>query len=235
MIDASRVTYDFTTSFPDISAPATTGLTSSYTISAITSSTTFPRVGDTASADGTYYYYVPSASLNGHDTISITAGRSVVITFTNTTGTVLQTTGNAEIDIPANANLTIYAAGDIQIAGNGLLNGSTSTPNQPKNVQIYGTRSANTAASSGMQDIQIAGNGYLSAVTYTPNANVRINGNGETYGAVIANQVTMVGNANFHYDESLANLSASNIYGLTKWRELSTTADRAVYDTQLNF
>jgi hypothetical protein len=249
-IDATRVTYDFTTSFPDSSAPDTTKLTHSYTLSAINSSTTLPDTssGHLASSDGKYYYYVPSISLAGSDKLTISPGYEVVLTVTGTSGTTVSTDGNAEIYIspqttissttyPA-AKLSMYVAGDINLAGNGVANGvegATGAPNTPSNFQLFGTRSATDAATLGQQNFQIRGNGYLSAIVYAPNANVSVNGNGDTYGAVVANQVFLNGNGNFHYDESLANFTNSSIYGLTKWRELTTPDERNAYATQLTF
>jgi hypothetical protein len=53
-------------------------------------------------------------------------------------------------------------------------------------------------------------------------------------GSIVANNITVVGNAAFHYDESLANWGANNPYGIVKWRELLTAADRAAYASVLN-
>jgi hypothetical protein len=245
-IDPSRVTYDFTTNFPDVSAPSSGGLTHSYTIAAITGSQTLPVSGDLAAADGKYYYYVPSIDIAGHDAITITAGTNVVLTVTGTTGTTVHASGNSEIDIqpavvsggvtttPA-ASLAMYVAGDISITGNGVVDGGSTAPNPTTSFQLFGTRSASAASVSGMQSFDIKGNGYLSGIVYAPNANVGVGGNGATYGAVVANQVSMNGNGNFHYDESLANITSSNIWSVSKWRELTTQSDRSTYSTQLSF
>ncbi|MBW8781843.1 MAG: hypothetical protein JF599_08150 [Verrucomicrobia bacterium] len=235
VIDPTRVTYDFTTNFPDVSAPASTSVTQSYTIAAITGDTTLPRPGDAAASDGNYYYYVPSISISGNDVVSITAGKNVVVSVTNTTGTTVSGSGNSEIDIPSTSTLTMYTAGDVSLTGNGVVNGGSSTPNQPIAFQLYGTRSATTAASSGMQTFAIKGNGYLSGVVYAPNANVDVNGNGDTYGAVVCNQARMNGNGNFHYDLSLANTLTVSSWTLSKWRELTTASDRTTYATNLSF
>ncbi|HTJ79573.1 MAG TPA: hypothetical protein VL357_11310 [Rariglobus sp.] len=231
VIDPTRVTYDFTTNFPDVTPPTTSG----YTIAAITSATTLPISGNLPAADGKYYYSVPSITLNGHDTISITAGADVVITVTNTTGTSVQASGNSEIDIPSTSTLAMYVAADVSMTGNGVVNGTSTVPNQPLAFQLYGTRSATTAASVGQQAIAIKGNGYLSGVVYAPNANVDVNGNGDTYGAIVCNQASMNGNGNFHYDESLATSLSTSAWSVSKWRELSTASDRNTYATNLNF
>lgn len=236
VIDPTRVTYDFTTNFPDVSAPATASLDHSYTIAAITGNKTLPVAGDLPNtSDGKYYYSVPSIDIAGSDTITITAGRNVVLTVTDTTGTTVKAAGNSEIDIPTTSTLAMYVTGNIAITGNGVVNGSSTTPNPTTSFQLYGTRTAAATATLGMQDFNIKGNGYLAGIVYAPNANVGVGGNGATYGAVVANQVSMNGNGNFHYDESLANIASTNIWSVSKWRELTSLSDRNTYTTQLNF
>ena len=44
-----------------------------------------------------------------------------------------------------------------------------------------------------------------------------------------------VGNAAFHYDESLGNFGGSNPYRVSKWKELTTAADRAAYASVLSW
>jgi len=105
-------------------------------------------------------------------------------------------------------------------------------------AKLYGTRTAAQAGTSGDQNISIAGNGVLSGVVYAPNANISMNGggnNGIVLGSMIGDTIGVTGNSTFHYDESLANLSSSNIWGVTKWRELSSASDRTTYTDQLNF
>ena len=231
VIDPTRVTYDFTTNFPDVSTPSNAPIT----ISAITGSKTLPVAGDIVAGKTTYYYSVPSITLAGSEVVALTAGYNVVLTVTDTTGTTVKASGNSEIDIPSTSTLTMYVAGDIALTGNGVVNGTSSVPNQPLAFQLYGTRSAATAASVGMQDLAIKGNGYLAGVVYAPNANVKVAGNGDTYGAIVCNQASMNGNGNFHYDESLANTLSTSAWSVSKWRELSTSSDRVTYNDKLTF
>lgn len=111
------------------------------------------------------------------------------------------------------------------------MNGGTTsaTANQPKNFQIWGTKT------SGIQDIQIAGNGVLSALVYAPQGSVKINGNGDVTGSVIANDITVVGNAAFHYDESLADMDGVNPFRISRWSELTSESDRADYLDELSW
>lgn len=245
-INADRVTYDFTTSFPDVTEPTT----SEYTISAITGATTLPRTGDTPAADGNYYYSVSSISLSGNGSI-LTIGNgsnaNVVITVTGSTGSTVSVSGNGGIDIASGSTLTMYSAGDVSIGGNGVTNGSydpdsplssTNATNSPSSFQFYGTRSASAVETSGEQSISISGNGVLSGVVYAPNADISLTGggsSGQILGAMVGNTVSVTGNSIFHYDEALSNLASSNLWTVSKWRELASASDRAAYDSQLDF
>ncbi len=242
-IDTSHVTYDFTTSFPDATVPTTT-----YSIGTINTNgtaVTLPRAGDVPNSDGTYYYSVPSISLSGNGGSLVISGSlvgvahpNVVVVVTNTNGTVVSSTGQSGISIDSGASLSMYTSGDVSLAGNGVMNGTNANPNQPKAFELYGTRTSAQAASGGQQSISISGNGILSGIVYAPNANITMTGggnNGIILGAMVGNNISVTGNSTFHYDESLANLNNSNIWGVTKWRELASASDRATYNDQLNF
>jgi hypothetical protein len=242
-IDSTRVTYDFTTSFPDATAATTAG----YTLPAISNggTTTLPRAGDTPASDGKYYYSIPSISLSGNGNELAIAGGNVVINLTNTASTTLSVAGQGSINIATGSTLAVYTAGNVSIAGNGVSNGtydpadpisSANTPNQPSSFQLYGTLPATSAPP--YQSIAISGNGILSGVVYAPNASISLNGggsSGQVLGAMVGNTVAVTGNSTFHYDESLANLGAGNLWGLSKWRELTSTSDRNAYASDLNF
>jgi hypothetical protein len=247
-IDTSHVTYDFTTSFPDVSAPSS-GITQSYTIAAIGSSITLPRAADAASSDGKYYYYVPSISLSGNGTTLSIGGSSakVVIILTAASGNSVSISGHGGIAIPTGSSLAMYTSANVAIAGNGVANGTynaaqalsaSNTPNQPIAFQLYGTRSEAQVATSGKQNFSISGNGVLSGIVYAPNADVSMNGggnSGQVLGAMVADTVSLTGNSVFHYDESLSKFGSSNLWAVTKWRELTTTSDRNAYAAQLAF
>jgi hypothetical protein len=232
--DPSRIASDFTASLDDVTAPTTSG----YTLVAITSPITLPRVGDTAAADGKYYYDVPSVTLNGSATNMITVSGNVVLRVTSTVGTVMSLGGNASITINSGANLAVYTAGDVDLGGNGVINGGTTagTINQPVNFQFWGTKA--TTALGTPQSINIHGNGAFSGIVYAPFAALRLSGGGSSggiWGSAVAKNITIVGNENFHYDESLASYGSNNPFGITKWRELVSAADRATYSSQLSF
>lgn len=215
-IDPTRVSGDFTYNFQQITTPST-----GVGISAISSTTTL--------TSGTYR--VPSISLSGSKQLNIAPNSNVVIIVTASAGSsAISTTGNAGINVPAGSTLTIYAEGDIKIAGNGLLNGN----NSPATVQIYGSIPSGGSAPATAQDVQIAGNGALSASVYAPNASIKVNGNGDVMGSIVGNDITMTGNAAFHYDESLANLGGGP-FGISGWQELTKSSQRDGVAANLNF
>jgi len=72
----------------------------------------------------------------------------------------------------------------------------------------------------------------LSAIVYAPFGSVKINGNGDVCGSVVANDITVVGNAAFHYDESLGNFGG-NPYRVTAWTELTSASDRTAACTAI--
>lgn len=226
-MDMSRVSTDFSTSFDPVSPPTT----ASYVLGAITSDLDLPRATDVA-VSGVYYYTATEISFN-NKTLAIkkktlvSPSSNVVITLTNTSSSINIGGGSGALNIETGSTLQIYAPGDIKIAGNGAMNGGTTalTANQASNLQIWGTKT------SGIQDIQIAGNGVLSAVVYAPQGSVKINGNGDVVGSVVANDITVVGNAQFHYDEALGDFGGNNPFRVSTWRELTTAAARNAITT----
>jgi hypothetical protein len=225
-MDMSRVSTDFAASFDPVTAP-TTYAYSNYG-GVIDDNETLPRATDPISADG--YYYITADSINFNNKLLIIRDK-VILKLTNASTAIDMAGGSSEIRVLTGAELQVYAPGDIKIAGNGLTNGGTTNASvaQPVKCQFYGTKT------SGVQDIQIAGNGVLSAVVYAPQGSVKINGNGDVSGSVVANDITVVGNATFHYDESLGNFGGNNPYRVSLWKELTTAADRNAVSSVLNW
>jgi hypothetical protein len=206
-VDTTRVATDFTANFDDATNPA--------------GGSTIGSIGATLGTAGTTATFRFGGTINS----SLTIHGNVTLILTALPGTsAINLTGGDGLTLAANATLTIYTAANVKIAGNGVLNNNVS----PVTFQLWGT-----GVSGGGQDIQIAGNGALKGIVYAPNADLKINGNGDVMGSVVANNITVVGNAAFHYDESLANWGANNPYGIVKWRELTTATDRATYTTVL--
>jgi Tfp pilus assembly protein PilX len=226
-VDPDRISADFTSDLDPVEAPSTTA----EDLGGISGNRTLPEAGDTPAADGKYYYTTTGINLN-NKTLTIAAGKDVVLTAN---GDIKVGGGSGLIQIKTTGSLTIYTAHDVTIGGNGAANGTsagasltTTEAQQPLNFQIWGT--SNTS-----QSIDIKGNGTLSAIVYAPNADVFVNGNGDVLGSVVAKNVTMVGNAAFHYDESLADFGTNSPYGISKWTELTTAASRLDYSGKLDW
>lgn len=205
-IDGSRVATDFNAELPAVAAP--------------TDGTFLAAVGSVLGTPGTATRWrCHSLSLSGNQTLTIQGNVTLVLTAPSGTA-ALSVTGNARIQIAAGASLTLYTEGNVKIAGNGIGNANV----QPLTFQLWGTN-----ATPGGQELQVAGNGTLRAAVYAPNASVKINGNGDAMGAIVAHDLTFVGNAAFHYDEALATYGNNTPFGITKWRELDTAEARAGY------
>lgn len=215
-MDMSRVSTDFSANFDPVAQPA-----GGSAIAAVTSATTLGAAGTTN------VFVTSNINLSGGASSKLVIQGDVTLYLTAAAGTdAISLTGNAGIEIAPGAKLVVYTAGNVKIAGNGLLNGGTTTAtcNQPINCQFWGTSTSTTK-----QDFQIAGNGALSCIAYAPNASLKINGNGDVCGSFVANDITVVGNALFHYDESLGNFGGGNPFRVTRWNELNKPEDKAAY------
>ncbi len=207
-IDPARISTDFTANFPPVAAPnGGTG------IPAITSSLTLGTAGTTTT------WRCPYIKLAGNDQLVIQGNVTLILTAPFGTQAV-DITGRAEISIPAGSSLALYVEGNALVAGNGLANANAA----PVSCLIWGTNT-----SSGGQVIRLAGNGALKLALYAPNAAVTLNGNGDMMGSVVADTITLSGNAAFHYDESLADYGTNMPLGVSKWRELTSAQDRQKY------
>jgi hypothetical protein len=185
---------------------------------------TLPRVTDLPNTDGKYYIRLSSISSSGNATniLTIDTNKSVVLLFDTAQGNdSISLTGNASMSILSGANLEIYTAGNVRIAGNGVTNAN----NYPSSMQIWGT----ATSTSPTQSVDVTGNGALKSIVYAPQADITIRGNGDVMGSIVGNNISVAGNASFHYDESLANWGGTNPYGITSWKELTSAADRNTY------
>ena len=206
-IDTNRIATDFNAEFENITAPI--------------DGTTIPSIGTTLGTLGeTTKWRTHSISLSGNQTLTILGHVTLVLTAPSGSS-ALSMTGNSMLIIPEGSSLTLYAEGDIKIAGKGLANANI----QPVTARIWGTN-----PTLGAQLLHIAGNGDLRAVVYAPNAEVKINGNGNVMGSVVGNTITLTGNAAFHYDESLSDFGDNAGFSISKWRELITPDERSPYD-----
>jgi len=203
-VDPARVATDFNATFPAVTAPA--------------DGTWVSPLGSTLGVTGTTTRWrTPTLTLSGKQTLTILGNVTLIITAAHGE-TAISLTGQAGIIIPAGSSLTIYTAGDIKTAGNGVANANI----QPSSFQIWGTDATDAG-----QSITLAGNGSLKAVIYAPCGDVSLNGNGDMMGAVTARNITLTGNATFHYDAALSDFSDNAPYGTDSWRLLSAAERQA--------
>jgi hypothetical protein len=200
-----------------------------------------PRAGDTVpNGTGDYAgYYVYEAVKIDLDAEKLTINGKVVIKLTAGGTNFSITGGDGEVAIAANGYLALYTGGDVAIAGRGVSNGidgsdtdllvdELSELNQPKQFQLFGTATTS-------QTINYAGSGLFSGVVYAPAAQISIVGNGAICGSVVGDSINLSGNAQFHYDESLADMGADSPFRISKWKELTTATDRNAYYSIINW
>ncbi len=205
-VDPSRVSTDFNADFSVLTAP--------------TDGTYLASVGATLGTAGTSTRWrCPSISLTGSQTLTI-FGQVTLILSDGAGAQTLSVAGTAAIIISTGSSLTIWTEGDVKIAGRGLVNSNT----QASSALLLGTNRTVIG-----QAIDIAGQGGLKSLVYAPNGDVKINGNGDVMGSIVARNITLTGNAYFHYDEALANGDGTAPFGIAKWRELTSAADKARY------
>jgi hypothetical protein len=205
-IAPGSVTSDFTANMEIITLPA--------------GGTPIASVGATLGTTGSAAIYRFGGQINS----SLTIYGNVTLYLTAVSGSeAIKLTGSDSITLAAGATLTIYTDADVKLGGNGLINSGV-----PKDFQLFGTSTSGTP-----QDFQISGNGDFRGLVYAPNSSVKLNGNGNISGSVVGKDITLTGNAAFHYDESLSQLGGENPFGVIRWREFASPSDRALYAVQL--
>jgi len=162
------------------SVPAPTGLTfrGSYSLSGT----------DTISQSGQYSNF----TLNNNAVVTITSDVTLYITGTFTLS------NNSQFRISSGASAVIYFGGSMSISNNALINNQTQDPTK---LVMYGTDTF-----TGSQTFRNNTNTY--AAIYFPKANVTIYNNGNIYGSLVANSITLQNNVDFHYDEALASFQS---------------------------
>jgi hypothetical protein len=125
----------------------------------------------------------------------------------------LSMTGNAAIIVNPPGAVVLNVAGTgqttaVAIAGNGITDDTT-----PNDFII------NYAGTGG---ISVTGNGDVTAILNAPNAPLTQSGNGNWYGSILGAQMTIGGNAFFHYDKNAALAPLNNgYYSLISYREIA--------------
>jgi hypothetical protein len=131
----------------------------------------------------------------------------------------IKTSGQAQIIVDPGVHVRIFVAGDVDIAGNGIIN-----TNSPLNLQFYGLdRPTNTDGSPvDPGEMKIAGNGGFRGTVYAPTYDVNLVGGGNAdsiYGSFVGWTVAMTGVQAVHYDEALADGGLISDYKVVSWFE----------------
>ncbi len=112
--------------------------------------------------------------------------------------------GGAQLVVDnSNGPVIVYVNGDVNLRGKGNLNGldwlGTGNTPKPTDIRIYATENCEV--------IDMAGNPTCYAPIVAPYTDVRIHGNVDVYGAIIADNIAILGNPTFMYDVALKNLN----------------------------
>jgi hypothetical protein len=160
-------------------------------------------------------YILSSINISGGKTLTIAGAADGSRTYAEiyVTGDI-SVGGQSQIVVQPGVTATIYFAGNVDVAGNGMVNSN----NQPGDLQLYGIQ---PSGSSGMH-VKLGGNGQITASVYAPGHDVTIDGGGTSghiFGSAIGKSVTMTGVTNLHYDEALSGTGKINNYKIVSWYE----------------
>ncbi len=121
--------------------------------------------------------------------------------------------GNGMLKILPGGSLTIYAADKVEIKGNGIVNQNATL--RPEECVIFGTSSC--------LEVKVDGDADLYAAIFAPAAATQISGNGDIYGSIIVDTITIEGNGDVLYDESLQDLTIAGTsdFDVTLWKYMN--------------
>jgi hypothetical protein len=217
--------HDFAFTFPAITVPTPVG--PNLITGNVTNNVTFPRVGDVAAADGKYYYswngYVnnyasKTMTVSAPCVFLMTGAASASTNVITTSSSATWTYGNSTATVEIYTNGSMYFDSGASFFANGV----------PSRCKIYFT------APSGSQ-FHTGGGGTWSACIYGPNTAFNIDSGGDFRGSVIMSSCVLRGGVGFHYDETLASQGSGSGVAVARWKELQTSAERAVYESALTF
>ncbi len=181
--------------------PTTTYTYTIYTIAPAYQTNSYDAV---LSGDGSTYY---DAGALGN---TVVTGNNVTLVMPN--GYSIGT-----LTIAPGASLNLYVGGtSFSVSGNGVIN----EPGVAGSLIIY--------AAPSVTSFSLGGNAAMAAVVVAPNANVTLHGGGNNLtdfsGAIMANNITLDGHFNVHYDAALGRIPSPGRYILKSWQEVPATA-----------
>jgi hypothetical protein len=188
---------------------------SAYNSSVTTVTNTTTLTASSTSGSSASRYQLNTINLSGGKTLTLAGNADGSQTYIEiyVTGDI-SFTGSSQIIVQPGVSAKIYFAGNVDVAGNGILNSN----NQPSDLQLYGIQPTDNNS----YHVNLGGNGQIIASVYAPNDDVTINGggtNGHVFGSVVGKTVTMTGVTNLHYDEHLGTLGLINNYKIVSWFE----------------
>jgi hypothetical protein len=190
------VTHGLSLAVPDVTLPA--GLSSAYNLGTISSGKTISS-GDWQANSISSTLSTKPILINGQARLYVKGD--------------FRTTGTGYLQIPPGSSLEIYVGGTVNIEGGGVVNQSGLAANN----QWYGLTSSTSWT--------VGGIGRWLGTVYAPQASVKFTGNSDSFGAFVANDITIDGSAGFHYDEALAVvIGVGQRYSVVTWQELRYVA-----------
>jgi len=195
---------DFQVDIPDVQLPS--GATSWTSLGTLNSDRTL-TAGD---------YWVDRVSCSAKEVITITGGRVRLYVSGD-----FSMSAQSLLVIEPGASVEVYCGGSVTLTGNGVINNSS----QPVKCQFFGL-STSTSWS-------VNGNGQWVGTIYAPQANMALTGGGargDMSGAIVAKNITLNGQVQFHYDESLRTSGPTASYNVASWQSYRWTGSGWISD-----
>lgn len=123
--------------------------------------------------------------------------------------------GNGDyLTLNTNADVSIYTTGNVNMTGQATIDNGADYAHAFNLYDVAGYTNLS---------LSFKGQGIGTAYIYTPNSSLSFSGSGGTYGVVgcvFCNNITINGNYNFHFDESLNQSTPSDQFLPTMWQEV---------------
>ena len=233
-IDLTRVSRSPYVPQSDIQTIAASASVTLNSLSVSSGTTDLPRVGDTISADGKYYYYTTSyLYLSSGYTLNINGPVVIDVRPIGSSGHLyIEQTGAIVIANNATASLEAHFGGRLFIySQNNAFGGIQNLTLDPKRCILLGTSITNTANYHYLAVRNVSFTFY--GVVYMPDAYLQIYNprpyTQNLYGALSASNIYFQHAANLHYDTTLRTAVISGVdapYQITEWRELTDPAEK---------